>query len=332
MVGIFSPFGKMNALAANLSPGVPQAGSATKFLYLPAIISQGGTVGNPPPTPTPTVAPTPVPTSVSTGSDPVLIGAGDVAACGRPGSSQTAALLAANPGTVMVLGDGAYPDGALTDYQTCFDPVWGQFKSQIKPVTGNHDYLTTGAAGYFDYFGAAAGDPTKGYYSYTLGAWHIIVLNSNCVQVGGCNPGNPQETWLKADLAAHPAKCTLAMWHHPLFTSGTTPGNFHLDTLYQDLYNAGVDVLVTAHDHNYERFAPQDAAGTLDRTRGIVEFVAGSGGSDHTPFVLPMQPNSVTGDAVDFGVLKLTLHATSYTWQFIPVSGSYSDSGTAVCH
>jgi hypothetical protein len=232
----------------------------------------------------------------------------------------------------MLLGDGAYTDGTLQQYQTCYDPVWGQFKGQTKPAVGNHDYLTAGAAGYFGYFGAAAGDPTKGYYSFKLGAWHIVVLNSNCVQVGGCNAGNPQEFWLKANLAANPAKCTLAIWHHPLFTSGTTPGNFHLATFYQDLYDAGADVLVTAHDHNYERFAPQNAQGILDPARGIVEFVAGTGGSNRTPLVFPLQPNSLASNATDFGVLKLVLHATSYDWQFIPVSGSYTDAGTGQCH
>jgi acid phosphatase type 7 len=316
---------------------LPAATPPPLRIFLPGVLNGPGGVSSPGSTSTPiplptSPAPTPIPTTPPTTQDPVLIGAGDIATCGVAWSAQTAALLAANPGTVMALGDGAYPNGTAAEYQTCYDPVWGPFKNQTVAVAGNHDYLTTGATGYFGYFGAAAGDPAKGYYSFNLGAWHLVVLNSNCVQVGGCNAGNPQETWLKADLAANPAKCTLAMWHHPLFTSGTTPGNFHLATLYQDLYDAGADVLVSAHDHNYERFAPQDAQGTLDSARGLVEFVAGTGGSNHTPLVFPLQPNSLVSNDADFGVLKLTLHPSSYTWQFLPISGVFTDSGTAQCH
>ena len=205
----------------------------------------------------------------------------------------------------------------------------------FRSAPGNHDYGTPGAAGYFHYFGAAAGDPEKGYYSYDLGAWHIIVLNSNCAKVGGCQPGSPQEQWLRADLAAHPAACTLAYWHHPLFTSGTHTRDSDLKQMrafWQDLYETGADVVINGHDHDYERFAPQDPNGLRDAKRGIREFVAGTGGKDLGRFVTRL-PNSKVRSQTAFGVLKLTLHPTSYEWEFVPVHGqTFTDSGHASCH
>jgi acid phosphatase type 7 len=284
------------------------------------------------PTSTPTQTPTSIPVPTGSASDPVLIGAGDIALCGRPGSAQTAQILAHNPGTVIAVGDNAYPDGAPADYTNCYDPTWGAFKGKTFAVPGNHDYTTPNASGYFSYFGSKVGNPSEGWYSFNVGTWHILAINSNCSSVGGCNTGSPQETWVKSDLASSNAKCTLAFWHHPLYSSGRNGDFTQMGPIWQDLYNAGAEIVISGHDHDYERFAPQDASGNKDTVRGITQFVVGTGGSDFTPLVFPLQPNSVTQLQNVFGVLKLTLHPASFTWQFIPVSGSFKDGGIVACH
>lgn len=274
--------------------------------------------------------PTPVPTSG--GANGVLIAAGDIANCSTTGDAKTAALIASLSGMVAPLGDNAYPDGSAADYTDCYAPTWGAYLSRTQPAAGNHDYLTPGAAGYFGYFGASAGNPTKGYYSYSLGSWHIVVLNSNCSEVGGCAHGDPQETWLRADLAAHPNLCTLAYWHHPYFSSGQNGDSVWMKSLVTDLYNAGVEIMLSGHDHDYERFAPQNPSGGLNNSRGIVQFVVGTGGSNHTPLTYPLQPNSLVANDTTFGVLKLILKSTSYSFQFIPIAGyTFTDSGSANC-
>ena len=209
----------------------------------------------------------------------ILVGAGDIADCkDLSGAEATAKLLEQLPGTVMAVGDLAYPDGSKENF-TCYDKTWGRVKSRTRPAPGNHEFHAAGATPYFDYFGAAAGDPKTGYYSYELGTWHIIVLNSECTDVGGCEAGSPQEKWLRSDLAAHPAACTLAYWHKPLFSSGSAHGNdLTVKPLFQALYDANADVVVTGHDHDYERFAPQTPDGSADPARGIREFVVGTGG------------------------------------------------------
>jgi hypothetical protein len=263
----------------------------------------------------------------------VLVGAGDIADCkDLSGAEATAKLLDKIPGTVMAVGDLAYPDGSKENF-TCYAKTWGRAKSRTRPAPGNHEFRFAGASPYFDYFGAAAGDPKTGYYSYELGTWHIIVLNSECKDVGGCEAGSTQEKWLRADLAAHPAACTLAYWHKPLFSSGSAHGNdLRVKPLFQALYEANADVLVTGHDHDYERFAPQTPDGAADPARGIREFVVGTGGKDHRPFGSP-KPNSELRDATAFGVLKLTLKPNAYDWQFIPEAGkSFTDSGSGTCH
>ena len=189
----------------------------------------------------------------------ILVGAGDIADCrDLSGAEATAKLLDHVPGTVMADGDLAYPDGTKENF-ACYDKTWGRAKSRTRPAPGNHEFHSSGARPYFDYFGTAAGDPKTGYYSYELGKWHIIVLNSECLPVGGCEAGSPQDKWLRADLAAHPAACTLAYWHKPLFSSGGAHGNdIAVKPLFQALYEANADVVVNGHDHDYERFAPQD--------------------------------------------------------------------------
>ena len=259
---------------------------------------------------------------------PVLVGAGDIASCTSSGDEATADLLDSIAGTVFTTGDNAYPDGTATDFATCYEPSWGRHKSRTRPTPGNHEYHTTGAGGYFDYFGAAAGRRGEGYYSYDLGAWHIVVLNSNLSMLAGSS----QEQWLRRDLAAHSATCTLAYWHRPRFSSGPHGSSTEPQPLWQALYDYGADVVLAGHDHTYERFAPQDPSGKLDVARGLRQFVAGMGGASHYAIHTPIVNSEVHNDDT-YGVLKLTLHASSYDWQFIPEAGqTFTDQGSSSCH
>ena len=263
----------------------------------------------------------------------VLVGAGDIADCtDLSGAEATAKLLEAIPGTVMAVGDLAYPDGTKENF-ACYDKTWGRVKSRTRPAVGNHEFHSTGATYYFSYFGAAAGDPTKGYFSYDLGTWHIVVLNSECQQIGGCQAGSEEEKWLRSDLAAHPAACTLAYFHKPLFSSGGAHGDaLEFKPFWQALYDAHADIVVNGHDHDYERFAPQNPNGEADPVHGIREFVVGTGGKNHRPFHASDR-NSEVRNADSFGVLKLTLRAHGYDWNFIPEAGkSFTDAGTGACH
>jgi hypothetical protein len=302
---------------------VPERGSTPLVI---ASETPTGTVS--PPTST---APTPTSPPVSafiTDNDPVLVGAGDIAECDGGADEATAALLDNIPGTVFTTGDNAYPNGSDADFMNCYDPSWGRHKERTYPAPGNHDYSTEGAAGYFNYFGAAAGEPGKGYYSYDLGSWHIIVLNSE-IRVGA---GSEQEQWLRADLAAHPVNCTLAYWHQPRFSSGDVHGSsVRMQPLWQALYDYGADVVLAGHEHNYERFAPQDPQGAADPVRGIRQFVVGTGGFSHYPITNPIT-NSEVYNTDTYGVLKLVLHRDNYSWEFIPEEGEiFTDSGTAPC-
>jgi acid phosphatase type 7 len=267
------------------------------------------------------------------GADPVLVGAGDIARCTSPGNPEaTAKLLDGISGTVYTTGDNAYESGSATEFANCYHPTWGRHKARTRPSPGNHEYYTPGATGYFGYFGSAAGDPLKGYYSYDLGEWHIISLNSMCENVGGCGATSPMVTWLKSDLAAHPTACTLAYFHHPLFSSGPHGNQTKMRPTWDALYAANADVVLNGHDHDYERFAPQTPSGAADPARGIREFVVGTGGGSHYGIV-NVQPNSQVRNTDTYGVLKLTLHPTSYDWQFVPESGkTFTDSGSTSCH
>jgi hypothetical protein len=261
------------------------------------------------------------------------VGAGDIADCRElAGAEATAKLLEQTPGTVMAVGDLAYPDGSRENF-ACYERTWGRVKSRTRPAAGNHEFHAVGAGPYFDYFGGAAGDRQNGYYSYALGDWHIVVLNSECADVGGCGAGSRQEKWLRADLTAHPTACTLAYWHKPLFSSGGAHGNdLEIEPLWQALYDANADVVVNGHDHDYERFAPQNPAGRADAARGIREFVVGTGGKNHRPFGI-IKPNSESRNWDAFGVLKLTLRSGGYDWQFVPEAGkTFTDSGSGACH
>jgi acid phosphatase type 7 len=263
----------------------------------------------------------------------VLLAAGDIADCANlSGAEATAKILEQNAGTIAAIGDLAYPDGTRENFK-CYDKTWGRVKSRTRPAPGNHEFHSQGATFYFEYFGDAAGDPKNGYYSYDLGSWHIISLNSECIEIGGCDEGSREEKWLRADLAAHPAACTLGYFHKPLFSSGGAHGDApEVRPIFQALYDANADVILGGHDHDYERFAPQDADGKRDTKRGIREFVVGTGGKNHRPFAAP-EATSEVRDTTTFGVLKLTLKPKSYQWEFIPEEGkSFTDSGSDRCH
>ncbi|HYM64489.1 MAG TPA: DNRLRE domain-containing protein [Gaiellaceae bacterium] len=273
--------------------------------------------------------------------DPVIGVVGDIACPPNEATTATACRqrytsdLAVDAGltAILVPGDIQYNRGEYENFLASYDPTWGRVNGITYPAPGNHEYTAGAAPGYFQYFGPVAGDPTKGYYSVDIGTWHVIALNSNCAAIGGCGAGSAQEQWLRADLAAHPATCTLGYWHHPRFSSGDHGSAGSMQALWQALYDANADVVLSGHDHNYERFAPQTATGTSDPERGIREFVVGTGGRGLRPFRTPIA-NSEIRNATTFGILKLTLHASGYDWQFVPEAGkTFTDTGiAAACH
>lgn len=307
-------------------------------------------------TPTPTPVPSPTPTPIDTSSDPVVSAAGDIAC--DPGNSNFKGGLGIGPNcrqsytandlagstAVLLLGDNQYYCGGLSAYQQSYDLSWGKYKNITHPSIGNHEYLTSGGtgcdssningAGYFNYFGTAAGEIGKAYYSYDVGSWHMIVLNSNCSSAGGCSSTSSQGKWLANDLATHSNMCTLAYWHIPLWSSGGRASS-NTASLMKQLYNANADVVLTGHDHIYERFAPQNSSGVADPARGIRAFVVGTGGSNHTSLA-NVAANSEVRNADTFGVLKMTLHSNSYDWSFAPSAvagnGTFTDSGSGTCH
>ena len=272
------------------------------------------------------------PAAPAAGSVTVLA-AGDIAKCNLEWDSQTGALLDILPGTILGLGDNAYNTGSIQEFNDCYGPTWGRHKDRVYPVPGNHEYLTGGAEGYFTYFGDRATplEPgcrkeCKGYYSFDLGAWHIVALNSEIDN----NPGSEQDLWLRADLAAHPTVCTLAYWHKPRWSSGDH-GSGASAPLFQAVYDYGVDIVLSGHDHDYERFAPQSPQGVLEYDRGVRQFVVGTGGDTHRGWE-SNEPNSEVKDADTWGVIKLTLNPTSYDWEFIPIAGqTFTDKGSANC-
>jgi acid phosphatase type 7 len=234
---------------------------------------------------------------------------------------------------VLVLGDAVNSYGADREYRRAYGPTWGRVKAITHPVPGNHDYRGAGGgAAYFRYFGAAAGRRSRGYYSFDLGAWHLIALNSNCGQVGGCQAGSRQERWLRADLARHPSGCTLAYWHRPRFSSRRRGTDTWPAAFWRDLYRSRVDVVLNGHDHDYERFAPLDPAGRPDPARGVRPFVVGTGGKSHLPLTT-VRVGSQVRNTDTFGVLELTLRPGGYRWRFRPVAGgAFTDTGAADCH
>lgn len=279
-------------------------------------------------------------------ADIVIAAAGDIACDGRrnapPGDDDSrngchqagtfAVLQSLRPAAVLALGDEQYQSASYDQFMSGYDKTWGRLRNITHPAVGNHEYGTPFAAGYFQYFGAAAGEPAKGYYSFDLAGWHLIAINGNCWAIGGCEAGSPQEQWLAGDLATHPAACTLAFWHQPRFSSGIHHSDSHYAALWEDLYRAHADVVLAGHDHDYERFAPQMPSGASDPRNGIREFVVGTGGKSHYGFTLT-EPNSEVRNGATFGVLALTLHAHGYSWRFVPEAGSaFTDAGSNGCH
>jgi hypothetical protein len=283
----------------------------------------------------PKAAPPPPTAPAPSAKAVVLLAAGDVAWCkDLTGARTTAEILASEPGTIAILGDLAYRD-APGAFAACYDGSnWGRFKERSHPAAGNHEYHVPHAADYFAYWGPAAGDPAKGYYSFELGSWHLVAVNSNCDQVGGCGAGSAQEEWLRQDLAAHPGGCILAFWHHPLFSSGVKKSSAlhpEMRAIWQDLYDAHSAIVLNGHEHNYERFAPQSPSGEAEPSRGIREFVVGTGGANFSPLG-PPTANSEAQRFDTFGVLKLTLREKGYAWEFLsPPGGTFKDQGSGNC-
>ncbi len=267
-----------------------------------------------------------------------LVGAGDIASCNFDRDRATANVLAKVPGTVFTLGDNVYPDGTATQFRNCYHPTWGTEKARTKPSVGNHEYHTPDASGYFNYFGARAGNPAKGYYTYKRGSWRVVVLNSNCSEVGGCGVRSAQGRWLDQVLTNHQSRCTLAYFHHPLFAS-TGAASTDVRPFWRILYRHNADVILSGHAHYYERFAPQRPDGTKDLRRGIRELVVGTGGAPPVnPMTRPRAENSVVDSekspgVTAYGVLRLRLYGDSYAWKFLPVAReNFTDSGNTSCH
>jgi len=268
----------------------------------------------------------------------VLVGAGDIASCKfLEGAEQTAKLIESIPGEVFAAGDLAYERGTAQEFKDCYDKTWGRFKARTHPSPGNHEFGSKDSSYYFDYWGDRAGPHGRGYYSFDLGVWHIISLNTNCGQMpGGCSTGADEETWLRKDLASHQSSCIIAFGHHALYSSGVFKNHAlhpELRPLWQALFNAHADLMLAGHEHSYERFAPQDPNGNADPKTGIREIVVGTGGRSHDPLGFPTA-NSEKRNSDNFGVLKLTLWPGRYTWEFIPTDAvnGFRDSGVGVCH
>lgn len=269
-------------------------------------------------------------TAAQDGTPPtaVLLAAGDIAQCDLLGAALTTGLIERQAGTVLALGDLAYPRGTAADFARCYEPTWGHFKSRTLPVPGNHDYKIPGAAAYFAYFGARAGKPGKGYYSVDLPGWHIVALNSNI----DSGPDSEQLKWLQTDLAGNRQSCILAFWHHPRFTSGYHGDTAGVAAMWETLYASGAGIVLSGHEHNYERFAPLDAKGNPDERRGIRSFVVGTGGAKPYDLIRARHEHSEAWYGQGWGVLRLRLYPGRYEWEFLPAgSGTFRDAGAGEC-
>ena len=283
---------------------LPDTGSLTQPSLLPSVAeATAGPLGSPASAPE------------------ILLAVGDAASCDKPADDAVAELASRLPGTIALLGDTVYEHGTAAEYRDCFDPVWGPMKSRIRPAPGNHEYGTQDAAGYFDYFGRAAGPRGEGWYSYDLGAWHVVGLNSNCPPLS-CAADGPQVTWLESDLAAHPTDCLLGSWHHPRWSSGRHGSQEQVDPLWEVLRAHGADLVLNGHDHTYERV----------RANGIRQFVVGTGGRSHYPFERGPLPTTEVRNDSTYGLLWLALADGGYRWQFLGLGDTgFTDAGDGTC-
>jgi alkaline phosphatase len=307
---------------AQSAGGSPGASAGASIGGSPSAASSSATE-----TPSAAGSPTPIPAEVT------LLGAGDIARCDGTGDEATAEMVAARDGIVFTLGDNAYENGSDADYRDCFAPSWGRFKDRIElPVAGNHDYGTQSAAGYRDYFGDRAVRDGTTWYSEDIGSWHVVVLDSTCDAVeGGCGADSPQVQWLREDLAASRAACTLALFHHPRFSSGEHGSDTEVAPFWDALYEAGADLVLNGHEHDYERFAPQDPQGRPDDARGITQLIVGTGGTPLRNFHDPIA-NSQVRASVSHGIVELRLRQTGWSWQFDATDGAFKDAGSGRCH
>lgn len=261
----------------------------------------------------------------------ILVGAGDIAACGSSGAKLTAGLLDTLAGTVFAAGDLAYPDGTSADFADCFGPTWGRFTDRMIAVPGNHEYHTPGAEPYFDWFGGAAGTTGTSWYATDVGSWRVYALDANCDQVD-CGPGSEQLRWLEDDLAHEPRACVAAIWHQPRWSSGPHGDDPATGAFWEALYRAGAELILNGHEHLYERFAALAPDGTIDADHGLTEIIAGTGGVGHYPF-LRTHPGSLVRDDSGYGVLRLELGDGEASWQYLPADAStFTDDGHLVCH
>jgi acid phosphatase type 7 len=324
IVGVVGLLGR-----ASDGSAVPASGSSAT-----APPSRPGATATQPPAPSAPTGPTTSPTNptVSPAGDPVLVGAGDIARCDGDGDEATAALLDQIPGTVFTAGDNVYDSGTPEEFERCYHPSWGRHRDRTRPTPGNHDHETRDLAGYLGYFGEIAGTASEPWYSWDAGTWHVVHLDSMCSEVpGGCGVDSAQVEWLRRDLRANPARCTLAIWHHPRFSSGEHGDDASVGPFWDALYEAGADLIVNGHDHSYERFAPQAPDARADPERGIRQFVVGTGGANLRGFPR-IAPNSELRASVSHGVIVLTLHPTGYDWRFVATEGPFQDLGSAPCH
>jgi len=331
------------SLSGCASPSNAPEATMDQILTLPAATRTIVYTSTPLPTTTPqttlTAKPTPTGTTAPLTATPapaMLIGAGDVVVCGVDYDEQTAALveqqLALFPNSaVFIAGDLLNESGRAVEYRNCFTPSWGRFLNRIRPVPGNHDIMTDQGAPYYAYFGKAAGEPGEGYYSYNLGSWHVVALNSNC-EVIACGKNSKQVQWLNEDLQKNLQPCTLLYWHHPRFGSGLEGSVGLVSSFWRTAYEFGADVIVNGNDHDYERFAPQNPDGNLDLKRGIREFVVGTGGAELRAWGT-IKPNSEVRNNQTHGVILFELYPDRYTWNFLPSEGgSFTDNGKGICH
>ncbi len=328
------------AEAYGSNPPAPNSSNVAALIssfhvYLP-LLSSGSVSVAAGPTSTPNRTRTPVgPTATKvpptatpppSGNDPIVLATGDSRTGCNSGAAATANLLSRYPSSTLLLFNGDATDtGASSEFTTCFDTTFGKYKAQLRPVPGNHEYGTSGASGYFGYYGAQAHSP--GYYSFNVGTWHVVALNSE-IDISGTSS---QMTWLKNDLAANRTQCTIAYWHEPRWSSGNHGNNTFVAAVWQTLYDNNVDLVFNGHDHDYERFAPQNPAGAADSARGIREFVIGTAGAPPYSFST-IRANSQVRMTGSYGVVQFTLHPTSYEWKWIGATGSFADAGTTACH